>query len=50
MDFSEIFNVCKFFALFIRQALPITTTNTTCIHKFIEKGNSQQSNNSYLHN
>jgi hypothetical protein len=44
MDFSEIFNVCKFFALFIRQALPITT-NTTFIHKFIEKGNSQQSNN-----
>jgi hypothetical protein len=46
MDFSEIFNVCKFFALFIRQALPITTNTTqTFIHIFIEKGNSQQSNN-----
>jgi hypothetical protein len=42
MDFSEIFNVSKFFALFIRQALPITTNTTqTFIHKFIEKGNCQ---------
>jgi hypothetical protein len=49
MCFSD-FNVCKCFALFIRQVLPITelpTTNTTqtFIRKFIEKGNSQQSNN-----
>jgi hypothetical protein len=38
--------VCKFFALFIRQALPNTTNTTqTFINKFIEKGNSQQFNN-----
>jgi hypothetical protein len=38
--------VCKFFALFIRQALPNTTNKTqTFIDKFIEKGNSQQFNN-----
>jgi hypothetical protein len=38
--------VCKFFALFIRQALPNTTNKTqTFINKFIEKGNSQQFNN-----
>jgi hypothetical protein len=44
--FFRDFNVCKFFVLFIRQALPITTNTTqTFIHKFIEKGNSQQSNN-----
>jgi hypothetical protein len=36
----------KCFALFIRQVLPITTnTIQTFIHKFMEKGNSQQSNN-----
>jgi hypothetical protein len=36
----------KCFALFIRQVLPITTNNIqTFIHKFMEKGNSQQSNN-----
>jgi hypothetical protein len=40
------FNVYKCFALFIRQVLPITTnTIQTFIHKFMEKGNSQQSNN-----
>jgi hypothetical protein len=38
--------VYKCFALFIRQVLPITTnTIQTFIHKFMEKGNSQQSNN-----
>jgi hypothetical protein len=47
MYFSKILiNVCKCFALFIRQMLPITTNTTeTFIHKFIGKGNSQQSNN-----
>jgi hypothetical protein len=40
------FNVYKCFALFIKQVLPITTnTIQTFIHKFMEKGNSQQSNN-----
>jgi hypothetical protein len=39
MYFSD-FKVCNFFALFIRQALPITTNTTqTFIHKSIEKGN-----------
>jgi hypothetical protein len=37
------FIVCKCFALFIRHALPLTTNTTQIfIHKFIEKGNSQQ--------
>jgi hypothetical protein len=44
--FFKDFNVYKCFALFIRQVLPITTnTIQTFIHKFMEKGNSQQSNN-----
>jgi hypothetical protein len=34
------------YLLLIRQVLPITTnTIQTFIHKFMEKGNSQQSNN-----
>jgi hypothetical protein len=38
--------VYKCFALFIRHVLPITTnTIQVFIHKFMEKGNSQQSNN-----
>jgi hypothetical protein len=38
--------VYKCFALFIRHVLPITTnTIQAFIHKFMEKGNSQQSNN-----
>jgi hypothetical protein len=40
--------VGKCFALFIRQVLPITEllqTTQTFIRTFIEKGNSQQSNN-----
>jgi hypothetical protein len=44
--FQRFLMCLKFFALFIRQALPITTNTTqTFIHKFIEKGNSQQSDN-----
>jgi hypothetical protein len=44
--FFRDFNVYKCFALFIRHVLPITTnTIQAFIHKFMEKGNSQQSNN-----
>jgi hypothetical protein len=48
--FFRDFNVYKCFALFItllgKYLLPITTnTVQTFIHKFMEKGNSQQSNN-----
>jgi hypothetical protein len=38
--FFRDFNVCKFLALFIRQALPITTNTTET-----EKGKYQQPNN-----
>jgi hypothetical protein len=50
MEFLDVFfkdfKVYKCFALFIRQVLPIITNTTQAlIHKFMEKGNSQQSNN-----
>jgi hypothetical protein len=44
--FFRDFNVYKCFALFIRHVLPITTNTIQAFtHKFMEKGNSQQSKN-----